>query len=163
MYTVIGSGPADMIWPWLFPLTYLIHIAEEYRGGGGYSEHLSRTKGVELPSVRFLSMNALGVLLMIAGIFVAARLNWPQLLLVIYGTITLVNGLSHTATGVIKASYNPGLISAALIWVPLGAVTLVLIRGTVPAPRFLTGLAIGLGIQVTVSLLALRGGRVFSA
>jgi hypothetical protein len=152
-----------MIWPWLFPLTYLIHIAEEYWGGDGYSAYLSRTKGVDLTAARFLLMTGLGLALMIAGIPLAQAFRFPQLLLVILGTVVLVNGVSHAVSSVAKASYNPGLISGILIWIPLGVITLVQLRDRMGASRYLTAVMIGVSIQAVVSLLSLRGGKLFRA
>ena len=153
----------NIIWPWLFPFTYLIHIAEEYWGGGGYSAHLSKTKGVDLTRARFLLMTAIGLVLLIVGIPLAQMFRFPQLLLVILGTVVLVNGISHGVSSLVKASYNPGLISGILIWIPLGVITLAQLRDRMSTIRFLTALAIGLAIQAVVSVLSLRGGKLFKA
>jgi len=156
----LGLGVADIFWPWLFPSTYLIHIAEEYWGGEGYPAHMARTKGVRLTPLRFFFLTGLGGLIMIAGIVVAERLNFPQLVLVIFGTVVLVNGLSHTVTGVLTARYNPGLFTGILLWIPLGAVTLARLNGGMSAGRYFTGIALGVGIQLAVSLLAKSGGSI---
>ena len=153
----------DTLWPWLFPLTYLLHIAEEYRGGDGYSAYLSKTKGVAFSSMRFLLMTGFGWLLMIAGIPVAQRFGFPQLSMVILGTVFLVNGVSHTVSSVVTARYNPGLITGILIWIPLGLVTLVQLRERMSAARYLTAILIGVGIQAVVSLISLKGGKLFRA
>lgn len=153
----------NAIWPWLFPFTYLLHIAEEYWGGDGYSAHLSRTKGIDLASRRFLFMTGAGLVLIIAGIPLAYTFRFPQLLMVILGTVFLVNGVSHTISGVVTARYNPGLLSGMLIWIPLGIVTLVQLRERMSAARYLTAMAVGVAIQAVVSLLALKGGRLFRA
>lgn len=152
-----------MIWPWLFPFSYLIHIAEEYWGGDGYSAYLSRTKGVDLTRLRFLLMTAIGLVLMVAGIPLAQMFRFPQLLLVILGTVVLVNGVSHGVSSLVKRSYNPGLVSGVLIWIPLGVITLAQLRDRMSTARFLTALMIGLAIQAVVSVLSLRGGRLFRA
>ena len=153
----------NMIWPWLFPFTYLLHIAEEYWGGGGYSAYLSRTKGVDLTARRFLFMTGAGLVLMIVGIPLAYTFRFPQLLMIILGTVFLVNGVSHTISGMVTAKYNPGLLSGMLIWIPLGILTLVQLTGRMSAARYLTAVAVGVGIQVIVSLLSLKGGRLFRA
>jgi uncharacterized membrane protein HdeD (DUF308 family) len=153
----------NMIWPWLFPLTYLVHIAEEYWGGEGYTAHLSKTKGVDLTSMRFLLMTGAGLALMIAGIPLAQMFKFPQLLLVMLGTVVLVNGLSHVVSSVATARYNPGLVTGMLLWIPLGAITLVQLRDRMSVARFLTAVAIGVSIQAVVSLLSLRGGKLFRA
>ena len=153
----------NMLWPWLFPFTYLVHMAEEYWGGDGYSAYLSRTKGVDLTSARFLLLTALGLVLMVAGIPLAGMFRFPQLLLVILGTVVLVNGVSHGVSSLFTAKYNPGLISGILIWIPLGVITLVQLRDRMSVARYLTAVAIGVSIQAVVSLISLRGGKLFRA
>lgn len=153
----------DMHWPWLFPAAYVLHIAEEYWGGNGYSEYLSRTKGVTLSSLRFLLLTGFGWVLMIAGIPLTQVFGFPQLAMVILATVFLVNGLSHTISSAVTVKYNPGLVTGMLIWIPLGIVTLFQLRERMSAARFLTGIAIGVGIQAVVSLLAIKGGKLFRA
>ena len=159
----LGFGVADIFWPWLFPSTYLIHIAEEYWGGEGYSAHMAKTKGVRLTARRFFFLTGMGWLIMIAGIFVAEMLNFPQLILVIFGTLVLANGLSHALTGVLTAKYNPGLFTGVLLWIPLGAITLARLNGSMSAGRYFAGMALGVGIQLAVSLLAKSSGSIGSA
>lgn len=153
----------NTIWLWFFLFTYLLHIAEEYWGGDGYSAYLSRTKGVDLTSRRFLFMTGIGLVLIIVGIPLAYTFGFPQLMMVILGTVFLINGVSHTISGVVTARYNPGLLSGMLIWIPLGIVTLVQLRERMSVARYLTAVAVGVGIQVVVSLLSLKGGRLFRA
>jgi uncharacterized membrane protein HdeD (DUF308 family) len=146
-------------WAWLFPTTYLLHLAEEYWGGDGYTRHLAQTRGVHLSRLRFLIMAALGFLLLIVGLILAQILKFPQLALVILGTVVLVNGLSHTLSSIRTRRYDPGLISGILIWVPLGMATLLQLKSTMHTSRYVTGIAIGLVIQGIVSLLVLSGGK----
>jgi hypothetical protein len=156
----LGPGLADTLWPWLFPSTYLIHIAEEYWGGDGYSAHMAKTRGIKLTPSRFIFLTSLGGLIMTAAIFLAVRLNFPQLVLVIFGTVVLANGLSHTINGLLTSRYNPGLYTGLLLWIPLGALTLARLSGSMGAGRYLTGMALGVGIQLSVSLVAKSGGNI---
>lgn len=158
----MSFNATDALWPWLFPLAYLAHIAEEYWGGDGYSAYLSRTKGVVLTSGRFLFMTGTGCVLMVVGIPLARMLGFPQLTMVILATVFVVNGVSHTVSGAVTARYNPGLVTGMLIWIPLGIVTLIQLRERMSAARYLTAVLIGVAIQGVVSLLSLKGGRLFS-
>ncbi|HEX8180791.1 MAG TPA: HXXEE domain-containing protein [Pyrinomonadaceae bacterium] len=151
-----GTG----LWPWLFPVTYLVHIAEEYWGGAGFSAHAAQERGINFPPRRFLLLTGLGGLLMIAGITLAQSLKFPQLLLVIFGTVVLINSLSHSLSSLRKGKYNPGLISAVLLWLPLGAITLFSLRSGMTGQRYACAVAIGISIHAVVSWLALRGERV---
>ena len=160
---IADFSAAGALWPWLFPSIYLLHIAEEFWGGEGYSAHIAKTKGVSLTSPRFFFLTGLGCLLMIAGIAIAERLHFSQLLLVILGTVVLINSLSHSITAVRTARYNPGLWTGILFWIPLGVLTLLRLKGSMSGSRFLTGLAIGAGVQVAASLLSMSGGKISEA
>ena len=113
------------LWSWLFPITYVIHITEEFYGGEGYSAYLKRLRGVDMSPTKFLVGQAIGLALIVVGILIARRLNFPQQLLVILGTVVLVNGLSHLGTSLFYREYGPGLVSGVLIWIPFGVATLV--------------------------------------
>ena len=144
---------------WLFPVTFLVHIAEEYWGGGGFSAYISRTRGVNLPPTRFLILNGLGCVLIVVGIILARRLRFSQWLLVCLGTIVLINGFSHTINSIVTAEYNPGVVSGLLIWIPFGAVVLFRLKKRMRARRYWTALAVGVAIHGVVTLLALTGGN----
>lgn len=152
----------EIILLWLFPATYLIHIAEEYWGGGGFSAYIARVRNVNLPPSRFLLMNGIGLALMILGVVLAQRYKFSHWLLACFGMITMGNGLSHTINSVVSREYNPGLISGLLIWIPLGVAALVYVKGHMARRRFWTALSLGIGILLIVALLALSGGNPLS-
>lgn len=151
---------ATTAWLWLFPVTYLIHIAEEYWIGGGYFAYLARTRGVNLTPARFIFLNGIGCALIVIGIFIAQRLKFPEWLLVCLGAVVAGNGLTHTVTALRAAEYNPGLASGLLIWLPLGAATLWVLRGRMRRRRYWSAVAIGVAINVVVSVLALNSGKL---
>jgi Protein of unknown function with HXXEE motif len=150
------------ILPWLFPLTYLLHIAEEYWGGGGFSAYMARTRGVNLPPTRFLLMNGIGLGLMIVGVVLARRLRFTHWLLACFGAVVVGNGLSHTVNSVATREYNPGLVTGLLIWIPLGLLTLFYLKGRMARRRFWAAMVIGVGILLVVMLLTLSGGNPLS-
>ena len=145
---------------WLFPLTYLIHIAEEYWVGEGYPAYILRVRGVHLSSTRFLMAQALGTVLMAAGIMLARRFNFPNVMIIIMATTVLVNGLTHTVTSLSNGVYGPGALTSALVWIPLGIFVLVRFRQNLSRKRYLIGVAIGLGVNVLVFLITMRGARL---
>lgn len=153
------AGACAALRLWLFPATYLIHVAEEYWGGGGYSAYMLRTRGVELAPTRFLVLNGIGLALMVLGVVLARQLKFSGWLGVCLATLTLANGLSHTIQTLRTSEYNPGLISGLLIWIPLGAFLLLHQRGNMRSRRYWSAFAVGAGIQVCVSLLAISGGK----
>ena len=154
---------SNVVWPGLFPATYLLHLVEEYWGGEGYAAHLSRTRGVTFSTLRFLFLTSLGLFLMILGLVLAYRFDFPQTMLVILGTTFLLNGLSHAITGIANFSYNPGLISGVLIWMPLGALTLLQLTGSMTGARYLMAVGIGVGIQATALVVTFSGGQPIKA
>ena len=148
-------------WLWLFVITYVIHIAEEYWGGDGYSAHLLRTKGVYMSPSRFLIVQAIGVGLMVVGVLIAKRFRFPNSLAIIYAATVLGNAVTHMFNSLRTSAYEPGLISSILVWVPLGLFTILYFRHYVlNARRFWISIAIGVGINVAIGIITMRGGRL---
>lgn len=148
-----------LLWSWLLPLAYLVHILEEYAGGEGYSAYMARVRGVSITNARFLFLQAIGWGLMLLGIYLSRRLRFLEWMLACLGMVEAANGVSHTITAFAAGAYNPGLVTGLLIFIPLGAIIVSIVRKRMSAGRYATALAVGLGIQAVVSLLALSGGR----
>jgi hypothetical protein len=145
---------------WLFPVTYLIHIAEEYWGGEGYSAYLFRLRGVHLSPTRFLVLQSFGVVMIVAAVTLSQQLRFPRFMLGVLGALVLCNGITHTVTALSHGGYGPGLVSCILIWIPLGLVTLFLLYGQMPTWRWFVAMMIGFAINGIVALVAMRGGRL---
>ena len=145
------------LWSWLFPLTYLIHIAEEFYGGEGYPAYLKRLRGVEMAPAKFLVGQAIGLALIVLGILIARRFSFPRQLLVILGTVVLFNGLSHLATSVYYREYGPGLISGVVIWIPFGIATLMRFKSSMRPVRYWLYVATGIAINAVIALITLKG------
>jgi hypothetical protein len=158
--TTSPSAATIDFWSWVFPVTYLIHIAEEYWGGEGYPAYILRLRGVHMSTTRFLVAQGVGVVLVTLGVILARRFNFPQMMLVILGTIVLVNGITHTVTALSIMSYGPGLWSSIFVWMPLGIFTLLRFRKGVSTKKYWIAVAIGVGVNVVVGILTMRGGRV---
>jgi len=94
------------------------------------------------------------------GILLARRFKFPQMMLVILGTIVLVNGITHTVTALSIMSYGPGLWSSIFIWMPLGLFTIWRFRNAVTRKKYWIAIAIGVGVNVVVGILTMRGGRI---
>lgn len=154
------SAKATNFWLWVFPVTYLIHIAEEYWGGEGYPAYLLKLRGVHMSATRFLLAQSVGFVLVTIGVILARRFKFPQMMLVILGTIVLVNGITHTATALSILQYGPGLWSSIFIWMPLGIFTLLRFRSGVSTKKYWIAMAIGVGVNVVVGILTMRGGRI---
>jgi hypothetical protein len=153
------TNAPQSFWLWLFPLTFMIHIAEEYWGGGGLPAYMLRTRGVNLSPNRFLLMNGIALALMLLGVVLARPLKFPEWLMACLATVVMLNGLSHTVTTLVRAEYNPGVASGLLIWIPLGVLMLWRLKKTMQGRRYWLAVAVGVAIQGIVSLLAISGGK----
>lgn len=154
------STRAVNFWLWLFPLTYLIHVAEEYWVGEGYPAYILRLRGVHMSTTDFLWAQGIGVLLVTIGVILSLYFKFPQMMLIILGAIVLVNGITHTLTALSIMEYGPGLWSSIFIWMPLGLLTLIRFRKANSTRRFWIAVAIGVGVNIVVGILTMRGARV---
>lgn len=154
------SAAAVNFWSWVYPLTYLIHIAEEYWGGEGYPAYILRLRGVHMSTARFLAAQSVGFILVTIGVILARRFKFPRMMLIILGAIVLVNAITHTLTALSIMSYGPGLWSSIFLWGPLGLYTLIRFRRGVAPKQYWIAIAIGVGVNVVVGILTMRGGRV---
>ncbi|HKR01032.1 MAG TPA: HXXEE domain-containing protein [Pyrinomonadaceae bacterium] len=145
-------------WAWLFPLSYLVHIAEEY--WGGFPAWIARFWDVESSSSNFLSWNGGALIMMALGVALSLRTKSYRWLLVSFGTVILVNGLAHALASVATWSYSPGVISGLLLFIPLGTITLLRARGSVNRRTFRAGVIVGVLMHVVVVLLAFGFARL---
>jgi hypothetical protein len=97
---------------------------------------------------------------MIAGILLARRFRFPQTMLIILGTTTLVNGLTHAVTNLIAGSYGPGLYSSISLWIPLGLATLIYFKRDVIRWKYWMAVGIGLVINAAIAIITMRGARL---
>jgi hypothetical protein len=147
-------------WSWLFPLTYLIHIAEEYWGGEGYPAYILRVRGVHLSSARFLVVQIIGAVLMAAGVYLARRFNFAHMMAIIMAAIVLGNALTHAVTSMSNGGYGPGLWSSLFVWIPLAIFVLIRFRNDISKQRYILALVIGAGVNVLVYVITMRGARL---
>ena|SRR6266851_1645651 len=144
----------------LLPLTYLIHIAEEYWGGEGYPAYILRLRGVHLSTTRFLMAHSVGFVLVTIGVILARRFHFPQMMLITLAAIVSVNGITHAVTSLSVLSYGPGLYTSVFIWFPLGTFVLLRFKNAVSRKRYWIAIAIGVGVNVVIGIFTMRGGRI---
>src|SRR5882672_10599388 len=140
------------LWLALFPISYLIHFVEEFWGGEGYHAYLFRLRGVHLSPTRFVAFQAMGFVLFVAAGVISRQLKFPEFMIVVLGGLVLCNGITHTITALWAGGYGPGLLSSVLLWIPLGALTMVLMYGRMPPGRQALAAAIGFSINGIVAL-----------
>lgn len=148
---------------WLFPVAYLVHVTEEFFGGAGLSLAPARMRGFNLTPVQFIVINCAALLLLLFGLYMAQRRGFPHFLMVIIGSIMFVNGSLHVLTALRTSAYTPGLITSPLVFIPLGAWTLVSLWSDMRRLRYWLGIALGGGAHVVISLLAHNGRNLFGS
>jgi hypothetical protein len=150
-----------ILWSWLFPLSYLIHIAEEYWGGEGYPAYILRLRGVHMSTGRFLAAQSVGIILVTIAVILARRFKFLPMMLVILGALVAGNALTHTVTALSILSYGPGLFSSIFVWGPLGIVTMIRYKSAIDDQRqYWIAIAIGVAVNVVVGIVTMRGGRL---
>lgn len=140
-------------WIWLFPASYLVHIADEYFGE--FSSLAADFTGLPFTDAVFLLANALFWFLMVGAAVWAIRTNSGAELVVVLATIVIINVALHGSGALLTRRYSPGLISGALLWLPLGALSLVRGKRVLLPSAFRTAVALGFGIHLLVPLVAL--------
>ncbi len=133
---------------WLFPLAYLLHAIEEYRGVGALH-------GINLSPTEFLVLSSAAWLLMLTGIVLSERYRFPQLFGVCLGTVFLLNGISHILNCIVIRGYDAGAISGTVILIPLGTAILISSRNKMNRQRYGAGIALGTVIQGIATIIAL--------
>ena len=145
-----GSGSA---WATLFPVTYLVHIAEEYLCGGGFPQYMVKYYHEEMTEARFVILQLIGLIAMILGLWLSARLRFPKTMLVIMASVVAMNGAVHLIRSAANVRYEPGLITGLALWLPLGLTTVYLNRAEMSSARLIFSIAIGLAISGLVELI----------
>lgn len=109
-------------WAWLYPITFLIHILEEYFGG--FYTWASRNEGIQFTEGAFLSLISLAFVLVFVAAFLISRSAQMDWLLVCLAVVITLNTFSHGFDSVASMSYSPGVLSGLILWLPLGLLTL---------------------------------------
>ncbi|PWT92905.1 MAG: hypothetical protein C5B54_02780 [Acidobacteria bacterium] len=145
--------------PWLFPLTYVIHVTEEYFGGEGFPAWSSRVTGHLFTNQNFIKWNLVAFLVIIIAAVLSSRRNF-RWIPVTLAALILINATTHTIGTIATQSYSPGLISALVLWLPLGYLTLKHFYKIMERPRFIMAAVAGFGSHAVVSIISFFGGRL---
>lgn len=143
-------------WVWLFPVTYGVHIVEEYFAGGGFSAWASGLTRLQFTTTRFLVINAVALTLMtLASGLVFAQPAF-RCLVATLGTIVALNGVLHVVASLVTQSYSPGTVSGLVLWIPLGGLALCNARRWLATKTFVAAVAMGViahGLVTAVAVL----------
>jgi hypothetical protein len=142
---------------WLFVPAFLIHVAEEWFAD--FPGWLQQIAGRPVPMPAFLLINGVAMLSLIVAIRAATRNEVFGWMAVAIATIVLVNTGSHAAGTAFTQSYSPGLISAVVLYVPLGSLTMIRALDQAPRAQLARGIQIGLVIHALVFMVAFASTR----
>lgn len=138
-----------LLWP--FVPAYAIHVTEEWFGG--FTTWVAQVAGRPMAASAFFGINLIAMLLLIAGVRAASRRDGHGWMAVAIAAIALINTASHLGGALITNSYAPGLISAVILYVPLGSLTLIRAVDQAPKGTLIRGVSAG-ALLHTVAMAA---------
>lgn len=137
----------------LLPIAVLLHQVEEWFWG--FPAWFSATLDTNLSPERFLSINALGLLIFVVGTlaaFFSPHMAWIGVSL---ATLVGVNGLLHGILSLVEGSYSPGTVTGLLLYVPLSAFLLRSLVRWLSRPVFVGAVVLGILLHGLAALSAL--------
>ena len=143
---------------WLFVPAYVIHLAEEWIAG--FPGWVARVVGRPVPELGFLIINGVALVLAVAGIPAAVRAVRHGWIAVALATIVLANSAAHVAGTALTRSSSPGLISAIVLYLPLGTLTMVRAVDHAPRQQITRGISFGLVVHALVLVIAFTATRL---
>jgi hypothetical protein len=145
-----------LLWP--FVPAYAMHIAEEWFAG--FPRWTAQITGRPMPDAAFMAINAVAMILLLGATRAATRDEKNGWIAVGIATIFLVNTIAHLAGAAITQSYAPGLISAVVLYVPLGSLTMIRAFGQAPRAQVARGIVAGIVIHAVVVIVAFASTRL---
>ena len=147
----IPSSPTGP-WVWLFPLAYGTHVAEEY--AFHFPAYLASVSGRHMSNSQFLFLNAVFWLLMVAAVVVVLARPSHAWLVMTLAAVLGINAALHVLGSLVSATYSPGTVTAAILYVPLVVYALRRVLPHVSRGLAIRAAALGAGIHAGVLLLA---------
>ena len=142
-------------WTWLFPLTYMIHVSEEFFAGERFYNWASRISGVDLSREDFLAVNAVALMVMVLAVLAINATASAAWLIATFGFIVAFNGALHVVSSLVTWSYSPGTVSGLLVWIPLGVYALRRSHRELAPQEFRRGIVAGIVVHALVMAIAL--------
>jgi multisubunit Na+/H+ antiporter MnhF subunit len=105
---------------WLFPVTYVVHLLEEYFVAGGFPNWAQRALGIQLSNREFVAWNAFALAAMCAGALLVSRYRRFRYIEIGLAIAVLGNVAAHVLGSLATQTYSPGLITGVVVWIPLG-------------------------------------------
>jgi Protein of unknown function with HXXEE motif len=133
----------------LFPASYVVHLAEEWFASAPIVEWWSEAAR-PLDPARFVIGNAIGLLLMLNGIYLVSRGSRFRWIVPALATAVLLNSAGHFVGSVRAQAYSAGLISAIIVWIPLGLLAMIRVWDQAPRRMLIAGICAGAIIELIV-------------
>ena len=150
--------PLDPVW--LFPVTYALHLLEEYVVGGGFPVWAQRVLGIQFSNREFVAWNAFAFALMCLGALLVSRQARFRFIEIAMAIAVLGNVAAHIIGSLATWTYSPGLITGVLAWIPLASVRLpIAFRASSRSGRVA---ATCIGVFVTVVILAVLTSELWT-
>ncbi len=130
---------------------YMIHQWEEH-SGDRFRHYINRTIGggreALTPSATFW-INSLGVwgVDLLAIYLALAIAPWAGLMA---GYLAVVNAIPHLATTIRRREYNPGVISAAILFLPMGTWCIAIAGANAGWQAHAAGLLFAVGVHIAI-------------
>jgi len=130
---------------------YMLHQFEEH-DDDRFRQFVNRVVGhgrEVLTVAAVFWINFLGVWVLLAACLWLVRLHSPGWA-ALPGWLVLVNGLLHAGQGVALRRYNPGLVTAVVLFLPLGVLTLAAAWPVATGTIFWLSLAIAVALHLCI-------------
>lgn len=148
------NGPAPR-WALLLIAAYVAHLCEELWGGPGFSAWTRTTLGAEVSPSRFLVINGSALPLFTAGIIGAVSSRHLAWFAAALSSLFVLNGVVHLLATAAFATYSPGTITGALLYLPLGGFTLHRMARVLPRRVFTRAAFAGVAVHALATIAAL--------
>ena len=143
---------------WLIVFAYAVHIGEEWVMG--FPQWVARIIDRPMPGTAFLVINALAWLTMAWAVASAIKDESRDWLGIGVATIVVINAGSHVLGVAVTGAYAPGVVTALLLYVPLGGLVLLRARSQADPAQLRRGLIGGFLVHAGVFLLAYATSRL---
>jgi hypothetical protein len=99
-------------------------------------------------------LQALGFFLMLLGIILSVTMRFPLTMIAILSSIIIGNAMIHTIRSIGVRGYTPGLITAVVLWLPLGVFSLKEVWPLTSIGRILMASLVGVIVNWVVELIS---------
>jgi len=144
-----------LLFSWMLPIFYLIHLLEEFYAGIGLPAWLSNVFNAELSNQDFILINVFGLAIMILNALLTSFGKGKDLMLIALTTLLFMNGFIHLIASGLTWSYNPGVVSGTLVYIPLGFIFFKK-KKAFSKENLIAGIFTGIVVHLGVTLTAMN-------